>query len=140
MGGGGLFILHLKGNLNYIQEGCIIGTLDILGMFPHVPVQKTLEVVKGKLEMDESLKLRTEWEIKDIMKLLDISVETYFKTIDVKTYFQRDGLPIGKSILKPFAGIYMHWFEETCIFKEDGEFFFFEKSHAKNCCNKLTLS
>ena len=31
-----------------IEEGCIIGTLDIIGMFPNVQVQKTLEVVKGK--------------------------------------------------------------------------------------------
>ena len=45
----------------------------------------------------------------------DVSVETYFKTIDGKIYFQRDGLAIGKSISKPLAGIYMymHWFEKT---------------------------
>ena len=52
----------------------------------------------------------------------DVSVETYFKTIDGKIYFQRDGLPIGKSISKPLAGIYMHWFEKTHIFNKDGEF------------------
>jgi len=40
-----------------IEEGCIIGTLDIIGMFPNVPVQKTLEVVREKLETDDSLKL-----------------------------------------------------------------------------------
>ena len=90
-----------------IEEGCIIGTLDIIGMFPNVTVQKTLEVVREKLETDDSLKLRTKWEVKDIMKLLEISVETYFKTIDGKIYFQRDGLPIGKSISKPLAGIYI---------------------------------
>ena len=53
------------------------------------------------------------------MKLLEISIETYFKTIDGKIYFQRDGLPIGKSISKPLAGIYMHWFEENHMFKEE---------------------
>ena len=56
------------------------------------------------------------------MKLLEITIETYFKTLDGKIYFQRDGLPIGKSISKPLAGIYMHWFEKTYIFGEDGEF------------------
>ena len=44
--------------------------------------------------------------VNNIMKLLEISVETYFKTIVGKIYFQRDGLPIGKSISKPLAGIY----------------------------------
>ena len=52
------------------------------------------------------------------MKLLEISIETYFKTIDGKIYFQRDGLPIGKSISKPLAGIYMHWFEEHPFLKK----------------------
>ena len=60
--------------------------------------------------------------MEDISKLLEISVETYFKTIDGKIYFQRDGLPIGKSISKPMAGIYMHWFEKEYVFNEDSRF------------------
>ena len=99
-----------------------MGTLDIVGMFPNVPVKKTLEVVREELQKDETLKSRTDWEIDDIMKLLEISIETYFKTLDGKIYFQRDGLPIGKSISKPLAGIYMHWFERTYVFNETGEF------------------
>ena len=56
--------------------------------------------------------LRTDWNPEDISKLLEISVETFFKTLDGKIYFQRDGLPIGKSISKPMAGIYKPWFEK----------------------------
>jgi len=62
---------------------------------------------------------RTKWKVEDIMRLLHISIETYFKTIDGKIYFQRDGLPIGKSISKPLAGIYMHWFERNFVYNED---------------------
>ena len=64
---------------------------------------------------------RTKLSVDDIMSLLEISIETYFKTIDGKIYLQRDGLLIGKSILKPLAGIYMHWFEENHVFKEENE-------------------
>jgi len=78
--------------------------------------------VREELQKDETLKSRTDWEIDDIMKLLEISIETYFKTLDGKIHFQRDGLPIGKSISKPLAGIYMHWFERTYVFNETGEF------------------
>jgi hypothetical protein len=98
-----------------MMEEYTIGSLDIIGMFPNVPVKKTLEVVREELQKDETLKSRTDWEIDDIMKLLEISIETYFKTLDGKIYFQRDGLPISKSISKPLAGIYMHWFESICI-------------------------
>ena len=99
-----------------------MGSLDIVGMFPNVPVKKTLEVVREELQKDETLKSRTDWEVVDTMKLLEISIETYFKTLDGKIYFQTDGLPIGKSISKPLAGIYMHWFERTFVFNESGEF------------------
>ena len=105
-----------------IEEGDIIGSLDVIGMFPNIPVKKTLEVVNEELHKDESLRLRTEWKPQDISRLLEISVETYFKTMDGKIYFQRDGLPIGKSISKPMAGIYMHWFEKTYVFNEESTF------------------
>ena len=88
------------------EENDIIRSLDIVGMFPNVLVKKTLEIVHDELWSDESLGYRTEWKPEDISKLLEISVETFFKTIDGKNYFQRDGLPIGKSISKPIAGIY----------------------------------
>ena len=98
-----------------------MGTLDIVGMFPNVPVKQTLQVTRDKLEKDETLSSQTKWSVDEIMKLLEISIETYFKTIDGKIYFQRDGLPIGKSISKPLAGIYMHWFEENHVFKAENE-------------------
>ena len=115
---------HFKEMLESVKvlDEYTIGALDIVGMFPNVPVKKTLEVVREELQNGSTLKSRTDWEIDDIMKLLEISIETYFKTIDGKIYFQRDGLPIGKSISKSLAGIYMHWFEKTYVFNEDGQF------------------
>jgi len=114
---------HFKETINNIdlREGDRMGTLDIVGMFPNVPVKQTLQVTRDKLEKDETLSSRTKWSVEEIMKLLEISIETYFKTIDGKIYFQRDGLPIGKSISKPLAGIYMHWFEENHVFKAENE-------------------
>ena len=51
-------------------------------MFPNVPVKKPLEIVRDELRSDESLGSRTEWKPEDISKLLEISVEMYFKTLD----------------------------------------------------------
>jgi len=115
---------HFKEMLQEVEvrEDDIIGSLDVVGMFPNIPVKKTLSIVKEELHNDENLKSRTKWEVEDISKLLEISIETYFKTLDGKIYFQKDGLPIGKSISKPMAGIYMHWFEKTYIFNEDSRF------------------
>ena len=70
--------------------------------------KKTLEIKRAKLEQDETLAARTKWSVDDVISLLEISIETYFKTSDRSIYLQRDVLPIGKSISKPLAGIYMH--------------------------------
>ena len=115
---------HFKEMLGEVEvrDDDITGSLDLVGMFPNIPVRKTLEVVKEELQEDETLRNRTDWKPEDISKLLEISVETYFKTLDGQIYFQRDGLPIGKSISKPMAGIYMHWFEKNYVFNEDSRF------------------
>ena len=118
---------HFKEMLQEVEvrEDDIIGSLDVVGMFPNIPVKKTLSIVKEELRNDENLKSRTKWEVEDISKLLEISIETYFKTLDGKIYFQKDqkdGLPIGKSISKPMAGIYMHWFEKAYVFNKDSRF------------------
>jgi len=112
---------HFKSSIKdlEVQDSDLMGTLDIVGMFPNIPVAKTLEVVREELENDTTLSGRTKWKIVDIMKLLEISIETHFKTMDGRIYFQRDGLPIGKSISKPLAGIYMHWFERNFVFNND---------------------
>ena len=57
-------------------------------MFPNIPVKNALEVVREQLENDQDLSSTTDWGVDDIMKLLDISIETYFKTLDGNIYFQ----------------------------------------------------
>ena len=72
---------HFKEMLSEVEvrEDDIIGSLDVVGMFPNIPVKKTLDVVKEELQNDETLTGRTDWKVEDISKLLEISVETYFK-------------------------------------------------------------
>ena len=64
---------------NNLQEGDRMGTLDIGGMFSNVPVKQTFQVTRDKLEKDETLSSKTKLSVDEIMKLLEISIETYFK-------------------------------------------------------------
>ena len=108
-------------NVN-LDEDCLMASLDIVGLYPSIPLKKALEVIREKLEADETLPDRTDWKVEDIMKLLEISMETYFKTLDGKIWVQIDGCPIGKSISGEIAEIYMNWFEETFVFNEQNDF------------------
>ena len=48
-----------------MQHGFSMGSLDIIGMFPNIPVKKALEVVREELENDETLSGRTKWKVDD---------------------------------------------------------------------------
>ena len=42
-----------------MQHGFSMGSLDIVGMFPNIPMKKALQVVREELENDETLSGRT---------------------------------------------------------------------------------
>ena len=73
---------HFNGGV-VIMKDDLMGTLDIVGMFPNIPVKKTLEVVREELQNNDTLGSRTEWEVDDIMKLLEITIETYFTILEI---------------------------------------------------------
>jgi len=92
-----------------------LASFDVKALYPSIPVLKALEIVKEELEKDATLKDRTSWTPKEIIDLLQICLETHFKTLDGRVFTQINGTPIGKSISGPIAGIYMNWFEEQFI-------------------------
>ena len=85
-------------------------------------MKKALEVIREKLKTKDTLSDGTDLKVADKRKLLEISMETYFKTLDGKIWVQVDGCPIGKSISGEIAEIYMNWFEETFVFNDQTDF------------------
>ena len=57
-----------------------VDSLDTPSMFPNVPGE---EIEGGEMEdgNDKTSAGKTRWEVDDIIKLLDISKEIYFKTL-----------------------------------------------------------
>ena len=74
-----------------LDEDRLMASLNIIGIYPCIPVRKALEIVRKQMEDDETLQSRTEWKVDDIMALLEISLETHFKMFDGKIWTQTDG-------------------------------------------------
>ena len=77
---------------------------DVVALYPSIPIPKALDCVRRKLLEDTTLSKRTDWRPDDIMKLLEICLETHF--IIGNIYTQHDGIP-RKSISGPIADIFM---------------------------------
>ena len=90
-----------------IDHNDVQASFDVVALCPSIPIPKALDCVRRKLLNDTTLADCTDWKPEDIMKLLEICLETHFKTIDGKIYTQLDGTPIGKSISGPIADIFM---------------------------------
>ena len=78
-------------------------------------MKQTLQITYDLLKKDKELSGRTKWTPRQIINLMEICLETYFKSYNGTIYTQTDGTPIGKSISGPMAGIYLRWFEYTFV-------------------------
>jgi hypothetical protein len=109
---------HMKELLSEVQilDHHILASFDVTALYPSIPIERALQVLRESLTNDANLNGRTDWSVDDIMELVQICLETHFKTFEGRIYTQTDGTPIGKSISGPIAGIYMDWFERTYIF------------------------
>jgi hypothetical protein len=109
--------VHLKEHLNVvpIDSDCFLGSCDATNLFPSIPVKQTLQITYDLLEKDKELSGRTKWTPRQIINLMEICLETHFKSYNGTIYTQTNGTPIGKSISGPMAGIYLRWFEYTFV-------------------------
>ena len=83
----------------------LLASFDVKALYPSIPVKKALEVVRQKLEADETLKDRTKWTSKEIIELLEIFLETHFKTIDGRVFTQINGTPLENPYVEEFIPV-----------------------------------
>jgi hypothetical protein len=107
------FINKIKDRV--IPNGTLIGSLDVTNLFTTTPVDKTLEILKSRLEEDTSLKDRTHLSIYNIMDLVRVCVyNTYFQFED-KFYRQTRGMAMGSPFSPVICNIFMENFERRAI-------------------------
>ena len=85
-------------------------------MYSSVLIDETMTVVQKELRYDKTLKERTKWKPKYIVKLLRICIGTHFYDYEGNIWTQKEGSPMGKSISGVICCIYVANFEKEKIF------------------------
>ena len=62
----------------HIEPNDIQASFDVVALYPNIPIPRALECVRRRLLNDSTLSERTDWNPDDIMKLLEICLETHF--------------------------------------------------------------
>ena len=87
-------------------------SFDVVSLFTTIPVQKTCNYIRTKLEQDDTLALRTNLTIDDIISLLDFTLSNNCVIYNDVTYKQIHGCAMGSPVV---ANICMEVIENTAI-------------------------
>ncbi|KAJ8909510.1 hypothetical protein NQ315_012834 [Exocentrus adspersus] len=93
----------------------LLVSFDVVSLFTNVPVDKTLSIVKNKLENDSSFKYRTKLNVTAFMELLTLCIKTTYFQLENDFYQQDFGMAMGSSLSPIMSNIFMEYFEETYV-------------------------
>ena len=114
---------HLKNTQHFIQQlqgkrlqpGEVITSFDVKALFTSVPVQPPVQIVKQRLQQDNTLPQRTSMSIPQITSLLEFCLTHTYFLFQGKYYEQVQGAAIGSPISPLIANIFMEEFEVKAL-------------------------
>ena len=110
---------HLKNTQHFIQQlqgkrlepGEVITSFDVKALFPSVPVIPSIQIVKQKLQQDQTLPQRSTMSIQQIIILLEFCLTSTYFLFQGKHYEQVQGAAMGSPIGCLIANLFMEEFE-----------------------------
>ena len=88
---------------------------DVSALFTSVPVDKALDVVRARLEQDDTVSERTTLQIDEFIQLLEIVTTSTYFVFDKQFYRQIHGAAMGSPVSPILCNMYMEAFEEQAI-------------------------
>ena len=114
---------HLKNTQHFIQQlqgkklepGETITFFDVKALFTSVPVQPSIQIVKQRLQQDNTLLQRTNMSIQQITSLLEFCLSHTYFLFQGKYYEHVQGAAMGSPIIPLIANIFMEEFEVKAL-------------------------
>ena len=114
---------HLKNTQHFIQQlqgkrlepGETITSFDVKALFTSVPVQPSIQILKQRLQQDNTLPQRTNMSIPQITSLLEFCLTHTYFLFQGKYYEQVQGAAMGSPISPLIANIFMEEFEVQAL-------------------------
>ena len=96
------FLSKLK-NLKKVPDNAILVTADVVGLYPSIPHNEGLEVLKKQLDNFYEKSIPTE----DLVKMAEFVLKNNYFEFDSNVKHQISGTAIGTKFAPPYACIYM---------------------------------
>ena len=102
------FLQRLE-SLGHIQSTAILCTMDVVGLYPHIP-HEGLEALKKALDKSDA-----ELPVDELVSLAKVVLENNFFEFDEKLFCQKLGTAIGTKFAPGYANIFMGYLEEEFL-------------------------
>ncbi|VDP89617.1 unnamed protein product [Echinostoma caproni] len=93
-----------------IEPDEVMVSFDVTSLFTNKPKQMAIESIRHLLSNDQNLQLRTKLSVDEIVKFVELCMETYFQ-FRGKVYQQIQGTPMGSPLSGLLADAVMKHFE-----------------------------
>ena len=86
-----------------------------VSLFTNTPIKKCLDIIKGRVEEDITLKERTKLNSVDIIELLQFILTTAHFSFRGQIYCKIFGAAMGSPMITIVANLFMEWLEKRAI-------------------------
>jgi len=99
----------------HLEEDEMLVSHDVVSLFTNIPIEAALEVIKDKLETDDSWKDVTALEVEDIIELLRFVLSTTYFVFRGQIYRQKFGTAMGSPVSPLVADLFMEFLEQKAL-------------------------
>ena len=107
------FLFKLR-NLGKIPENVLLVTADVVGLYPSIPHDEDLEVLRKQLNAFDNKTIPT----KDLVKMADFVLKNNYFEFNSSFKYQISGTAIGTKFAPPYACIFMDYIEREFLKNE----------------------
>ena len=90
-------------------------SFDVKSLYTSLPIGRTLDVVRERLRLDETLDCRTPLNADELVGLLEICLTSTYFVFQERYYRLSDGVAMGSPVSSVVANIFMEHVEETAL-------------------------
>ena len=90
-------------------------SFDVKSLYTSLPINRTIEVVRLKLEQDDTLGERSPLSVDEVVMLLEICLTSTYFSFQEKYYRLTDGVAMGSPVSSVVANLFMESLEEKAM-------------------------
>jgi len=110
-------LLHKLGQIGELPEGTILCTIDVVGLYPHIPHNEGLEALKDALgNLEDQVGSEQQGSLhEDILSFAELVLKSNNFEFNGRHYLKKWGTAIGTKMAPSYANVFMDRLERRLI-------------------------